>query len=167
MIFPPRGSDGERAGSQSEARSRPSASVRAATMRDAWHRALRRLSAAASGERRRPVADTPDRRVVHALAVPGLSSDDGDAAGRGTDDQSQAYATADAADGDCRPRAEAADDEADARAHHLSVFAARCDGRARQPGLGGRHHLYPDRPRLSLPRRGDGLVKPGGAELAP
>jgi transposase len=49
--FSPRGSDDERAGPQTEARSRPPASVGAATMRDARHRPLRRLSLGGCGER--------------------------------------------------------------------------------------------------------------------
>jgi putative transposase len=39
-------------------------------------------------------------------------------------------------------------------AHDLPVSAARVDGRATEPGLGGGHHLHPDRARLSLPGRG-------------
>ena len=45
-----KGSDDERAGPQSEARSRPSASFRAAAVCDAWYRPLRPLSLAAAGE---------------------------------------------------------------------------------------------------------------------
>src|SRR5271165_333499 len=134
MIFSARGSDGERAGPPSEARSRSPEAVGAAAVRDAWHRPLRRLSPAACGERR-PDAVAPDRRAVHALAVPGLAPDDGDAAGRGTNDQPQACAAADAADGDRRLGAETADHEAGAGTHDLSVSAARHDGRAGEPGL--------------------------------
>ena len=82
-------------------RDRPAA-VGAAAMRAARRGALGRLSAGAAGERRRPGADAPDRRAVHALAVPRLAADDGDAAGRGAVGQPQARAAADAADGDRR-----------------------------------------------------------------
>ena len=74
------------------------------------------------------VLHAPDRRAVHALAVPRLAPDDGDAAGRGCRDQPQARAAADAADGDRRPRAEAAHHQARTRAHDLPVSAARHDG---------------------------------------
>ena len=40
------------------------------------------------------------------------------------------------------------------------------DDRAAKPSLGGRHHLYPDRPRLSLPGRRHRLGEPGGSRLA-
>src|SRR5438270_10723926 len=167
MIFSARGSDDERAGPQSEARSRSPAFIRAATVRDARHRSLRRLSAAASGKRRGSDVAAPDRRTVHALAVAGLPAYDRDAAGRGTGDQPQTCEAADALDGDRRPGAEAADHEAGPRARDVSVSAARCDGRAAEPGLGRRYHLHSDWARLSLPRRRDGLVEPSGAELAP
>ena len=79
--------------------------------------------AAECGERRRAGAAASDRRAVHALAVPRLTTDDGDAAGRGTGDQPQACAAAAASDGDRGPGAEAADDEASAGTHDLSVSA--------------------------------------------
>src|SRR5438046_1250082 len=59
--FSARGSDDERAGPPSEARSRSPGSICAAAVRDARYRSLRRLSPAECGERRRPDAAAPDR----------------------------------------------------------------------------------------------------------
>src|SRR4051812_34445688 len=137
MIFSPRGSDGERPGPQSQARPGSSAAVGAASVRDARVGALWRLPVTPSGQRRRPAADAPDRRAVHALAVPGLAPDGGDAARRLCRDQPQAGSAADAADGDCGAGPEAADQQTGPGAHNLPVSASGGDGRAAEPSLGG------------------------------
>ena len=80
--------------------------------------------------------------------------------------QPQAGAAADAADGDRGARAEAEHDEAGAGPQDLSLSAARPDDRPAEPGLGGRHHLHPDRARLSLPGGDHRLGEPGGSGLA-
>src|SRR5947208_815932 len=66
------------------------------------------------------------RRIdeLFTLAAPGLTTDDGDAAGRGTGDQPQACAAVDASNGDRRFGAEAADHEAGGGTHDLSVSSA-------------------------------------------
>ena len=48
----------------------------------------------------------------------------------------------------------------------LSLPVARPDDRPTEPGVGSRHHLYPDGPGLSLPGRGDGLVQPPRSGMA-
>src|SRR3954470_13754332 len=127
MIFSPRGSHGERPGPQSQARPGSSAAVSAASVRDARVGALWRLPVTPSGQRRRPAADAPDRRAVHALAVPGLAPDGGDAARRGCRDQPQARSAADAADGDCGAWSAAADQQTGAWAYDLPVSTAGTD----------------------------------------
>ena len=48
----------------------------------------------------------------------------------------------------------------------LPLFAEGAHRGASQSGVGGRHLLPPDGPRVSLPGRGHGLVQPQGARLA-
>ena len=135
-------------------------------MRAARAGALGRLPAAPAGQRRRSGADAADRRAVHGVAVPRLAADGGDAAGRGPAGQPQAGAAADAPDGDRGARPEAADDEAGAGPQDLPLPAARPGDRPAEPGLGGRHHLHPDRPRLPLSGGDHRLGEPGGAGVA-
>ena len=94
------------------------------------------------------------RRMTAMLRADGLA------------DQSQAGAAADAPDGDRGARAEAAHDEAGAGAQDLPVSAARTGDRPAEPGVGGRHHLHPDRARLPLPGGDHRLGEPGGAGVA-
>ena len=49
---------------------------------------------------------------------------------------------------------------------NLPVFASGFADRAAEPGLGGGHHLRPDRPRLLVSGGDHGLAEPGGAGLA-
>jgi hypothetical protein len=128
--------------------------------------ALGRLPGAQAGERQRRRADAPDRRAVHRLAVSRLAPDDGDAARRGRQREPQAGAAADAADGDRRARAEAANDQARTRPQDLSLSPARRDDRAGEPRLGGRHNVHPDRSWLSLSRGDHRLGVAGGAGVA-
>ena len=78
----------------------------------------------------------------------------------------QAGTTADAADADRRPRVEAADDEAGAGAQGLSIPLAGPGDRPAEPGVGGRHYLHPDRPRVPVSRRHHRLVLARRARLA-
>ena len=87
-------------------------------------RPLRRLSAAAPRERERSCADASDRRAVHGLAVPWLAPHGADAANGRPAAEPQAHAAADAEDGHCRARAEAADDKGCAGTQDIPVFAA-------------------------------------------
>src|SRR5512134_2118884 len=61
-------------------------------------------------------------------------------------------APADASDGPGGVGAEAGDQPAGAGPSDLSLPVARAERRAAEPGVGGRHHLHPDGPRLSLSR---------------
>src|SRR5712671_4569572 len=53
-----------------------------------------------------------------------------------------------------------------ARAQDLPIPAAQPGDRPAEPGVGGRHHLPPDRARVPLPGGGDRLGEPGGAGVA-
>ena len=50
--------------------------------------------------------------------------------------------------------------------HKIFPYLREPDHRATEPSLGGGHHLFADRARLSLSRGGDRLVEPGSVELA-
>ena len=130
----------------------------------AWR--ARRLSQAATGQRQRPRGKAAHRRAVHRATVLRGATDRPHAERGGLSDRPQARAQADAVDGDRGARAEAANDQARSGTQDLSLPAARSGDRAAEPGLGGRHHLYPDRPRLPLPGRRHRLGEPGGARLA-
>jgi hypothetical protein len=65
-----------------------------------------------------------------------------------------------------RPGAQAAYEQTGTWPYGLSLPAARLGDRSAQPGVGGRHHLPPDRPGLSVLGGGHGLGEPRGAELA-
>src|SRR5271168_442360 len=119
-------------------------------MRASWGGALGRVPGAQAGQRQRRGADAPDRRTVHGVALSRLAPDDGDAARRGRVREPQAGAAADAPDGDRRARAEAENEQTRARPPDLSLSPAQSDDRARQPRLGGRHHIHSDRAGLSL-----------------
>jgi transposase len=160
------GSANERVEPSSQARSRSSRFVRAPTMRDARRGAIGRLPQAITGQRQRSGPHAPNQCAAHRAPVPGLAAHRQDA-GRGRlADQPQARAAADAADGDRGARTEAKDDPARAGPQDLSLSAARHDDRPAEPGLGGRHHLHPDRPRLSLSGRRHRLGEPSGSFLA-
>jgi hypothetical protein len=100
------------------------------------------------------------------VAVLGLAAADGPAAGRGVFDQSQARTASDAADGDFGARSQAEDDTASAGAQDLPLPAARPGNRPAEPGLGSRHHLHPDWPRLPVSGGDHRLGEPSGVELA-
>src|SRR5882672_3016963 len=135
-------------------------------MRPAWGGALGCLSTIASGQRQRPCADAAAGRAVHRLAISRIAADDCAAAGCGVSRQPQAGAAADAPNGHRGTRAEAEDDETRARAQDLPIPAAQPGDRPAEPGVGGRHHLPPDRARVPLPGGGDRLGEPGGAGVA-
>src|SRR5690349_21767291 len=99
----------------------------------AWGGTLRRLPAAAPSQRQRVGADASDRRVLHGLAVSGLSPDGETAASRGASDQAQAGATADAANGHRRAGAETAHDKTRGGSQDLPLPAAPSGDRAAEP----------------------------------
>ena len=125
---------------------------------------------ASTGQRRRPTTTSSVlmRRLDELfmrLAVPRLAADGRDAAGR------RARINRKRVQRLMRQMGIAAlgprpHDQAGAGAQDLPVSAARPGDRPAQPGLGGRHHLHPDRARLPLPGRDHGLGEPGGAGVA-
>ena len=117
-----------------------------------------------SGNRRigrEPGADAADRRAVFADAV--LRQPE---AGRRAGGEPQARAAADAADGHRGDLPQAANDASGGGAQDLPVFAAECGGDAARPGVVQRHHVYPLKTRVFVPRGRDGLVQPLCAQLA-
>src|SRR5713101_2838743 len=92
-----------------------------------------------TGERRESGPDAADRRAVHADAVLRGAEDGALAAAARRYGESEAGATADAADGTGSDLSQAAAVPAGAWPPDLSLPAARAEDRSTQPGVGERH----------------------------
>ena len=118
------------------------------------------------GQRRGSYDYGADRSALPGSALLWLTPDGGMAGDPRPSGQPQAGAAPDAAAGTGGDLPAPEYEQAGGGAQDLSLPAARPDHRSAEPGLGGRHHLYPDGPRVLVSRRDHRLGEPGGAGLA-
>src|SRR5512143_1494112 len=111
-------------------------------------------------------ADAPARCALPGGAVLRLAAHGRGAAARRRPGRSPSGAPADASDGPGGAGAEAGHQPAGAGPSDLSLPVARADDRAAEPGVGRRHHLTPDGPRLSLSGGDHRLVLAGCPGMA-
>ena len=135
-------------------------------MRVARRRSGRRLSAAARAGAGGSGVDAPARRAVSGGAVLRLTAHGRSAQARRHSGRPPSGAPSDAADGSGGAGAEARDEPAGAGPSDLSLPVARPRDRAAEPGVGGRHHVHPDGPRLPVSSGDHRLVLAGGAGMA-
>src|SRR5271165_7104954 len=108
----------------------------------------------------------PARSNVHRASGVWQPATASGAVARGDFCRASAHPTADAQAGSFRHQAEAEHQQAASRAQDLPLPAARQDDRPAEPGVGERHYVHPDAPRVSVSGRDHRLVDQAGSVVA-